>query len=101
VTGWIGLSRIRGRGFGSLAMPVAWGLVAVAPVALVVQVTAFDADGAELPLESATLSITPTSGTPFEPEMLRSAQATSSPTSTSPRERGRSTSRLSPGTATS
>jgi len=34
-------------------------------------VTAFDADGKELPLHAATLSITPPEGTPFEPKMLR------------------------------
>jgi len=36
-----------------------------------VHVTAFDADGKELPLHAATLSITPPEGTPFEPKMLR------------------------------
>ncbi|HET7929504.1 MAG TPA: copper resistance protein CopC [Actinomycetota bacterium] len=36
-----------------------------------VHVTAFDADGKELPLHAAMLSITPPEGTPFEPEMLR------------------------------
>ena len=36
-----------------------------------VHVTAFDADGKELPLHAATLSITPPEGAPFEPKMLR------------------------------
>jgi copper transport protein len=36
-----------------------------------VHVTAFDADGMELPLHGATLSITPPGAKPFEPEMLR------------------------------
>jgi copper transport protein len=36
-----------------------------------VHVTAFDADGNELPLHAATLSITPPEGAPFEPKMLR------------------------------
>jgi copper transport protein len=36
-----------------------------------VHVTAFDAQGKELPLHAATLSITPPEGTPFEPKMLR------------------------------
>ncbi len=34
-------------------------------------VTAFDADGAELPLHMATVTIHPPDGEPFEPEMLR------------------------------
>jgi hypothetical protein len=34
VTGWIGLSRIRGRGFGSLPKWSAFGLIAVTPVIL-------------------------------------------------------------------
>jgi copper transport protein len=36
-----------------------------------VHVTAFDAEGMELPLHAATLSITPPDAKPFEPEMLR------------------------------
>jgi copper transport protein len=36
-----------------------------------VHVTTFDADGKELPLHAATLSITPPEGAPFEPKMLR------------------------------
>jgi copper transport protein len=36
-----------------------------------VHVTAFDADGKELPLHAATLSITPPEGGPFEPKLLR------------------------------
>jgi copper transport protein len=36
-----------------------------------VHVTAFDADGMELPLQAAMLSITPPEGEPFEPELLR------------------------------
>jgi len=36
-----------------------------------VHVTAFDADGKELPLHAATLSITPPEGAPFEPKLLR------------------------------
>jgi len=36
-----------------------------------VHVTAFDADGKELPLESSTLTITPPSGSPFQPDMIR------------------------------
>jgi copper transport protein len=36
-----------------------------------VHVTAFDADGQELPLHAATVSIMPPEGTPFEPKMLR------------------------------
>src|SRR4029453_8281318 len=36
-----------------------------------VHVTAFDADGQELPLHAATVSITPPEGAPFEPKMLR------------------------------
>jgi copper transport protein len=36
-----------------------------------VHVTAFDADGKELRLHAATLSITPPEGAPFEPKMLR------------------------------
>jgi putative copper export protein/methionine-rich copper-binding protein CopC len=36
-----------------------------------VHVTAFDADGAELPLHAVTLPIDPPDGEPFEPEMLR------------------------------
>jgi copper transport protein len=36
-----------------------------------VHVTAFDADGKELPLHAATLSITPPEGAPFEPTLLR------------------------------
>jgi hypothetical protein len=36
-----------------------------------VHVTAFDADGKELSLHAATVSITPPEGAPFEPEMLR------------------------------
>jgi copper transport protein len=36
-----------------------------------VHVTAFDADGQELPLHAATVSITPPDGAPSEPKMLR------------------------------
>jgi copper transport protein len=36
-----------------------------------VHVTAFDADGMELPLHAAMLSITPPDGEPFEPKLLR------------------------------
>jgi nitrogen fixation protein FixH len=36
-----------------------------------VHVTAFDADGQELPLHAATLTITPPDAAPFEPKMLR------------------------------
>jgi putative copper export protein len=36
-----------------------------------VHVTAFDADGMELPLHAAMLSITPPDGAPFEPKLLR------------------------------
>ncbi|HKN81600.1 MAG TPA: copper resistance protein CopC [Actinomycetota bacterium] len=36
-----------------------------------VHVTAFDADGKELPLHAATLSITPPEGASFEPKLLR------------------------------
>ena len=36
-----------------------------------VHVTTFDADGKELPLHAATLSITPPEGAPFDPKMLR------------------------------
>jgi hypothetical protein len=36
-----------------------------------VHVTTFDADGKELPLHAATLSITPPDGAPFDPKMLR------------------------------
>jgi copper transport protein len=36
-----------------------------------VHVTAFDADGQELPLHAATLTITPPEAAPFEPKMLR------------------------------
>jgi hypothetical protein len=38
-----------------------------------VHLTAFDADGAELPLQAATLSITPPEGASVEPELLRFA----------------------------
>jgi len=36
-----------------------------------VHVTVFDADGKELPLHAAMVSITPPEGAPFEPKMLR------------------------------
>lgn len=36
-----------------------------------VHVTAFDAEGMELPAHAATLSITPPEGAPFEPKLLR------------------------------
>jgi copper transport protein len=36
-----------------------------------VHVTAFDADGKELPLESSTLTITPPGGSAFRPDMIR------------------------------
>jgi hypothetical protein len=36
-----------------------------------VHVTVFDADGQELPLQAATLTITPPDAAPFEPRMLR------------------------------
>jgi nitrogen fixation protein FixH len=36
-----------------------------------VHVTAFDADGQELPLHAATLTITSPEAAPFEPKMLR------------------------------
>lgn len=67
VTGWIGQSRLRGRGFGSLALPVAWGLLAVAPVALVASVVVpsrlWPPPAAVRPRSTATIAfVTPTKG---------------------------------------
>ena len=67
VTGWMGLSRLRGRGFGSLALPVAWGLLAVAPIALVASVFVpsrlWPPPAAVRPRSTATIAfVTPTNG---------------------------------------
>lgn len=67
VTGWIGQSRLRGRGFGNVARPVAWGLLAVAPVALVASVVVparlWPPPAAVRPRSTATIAfVTPTKG---------------------------------------
>lgn len=75
VTGWIGLSRIRGRGFGSLAVPVAWGLVAIAPIALVASVVVparvWPPPSSVRPRSTATIAfVTPTPGEEVRGNML-------------------------------
>jgi hypothetical protein len=67
VTGWIGLSRIRGRGFGSLPKWSAFGLIAVAPVILaasiVVPARLWPSPSAVRPTSTATIAFAePTPG---------------------------------------
>ena len=67
VTGWIGLGRLRGRGFGSLPRWGAIGLVAVAPVILVASVAVparvWPPPAAIRPTSSATIAFAaPTPG---------------------------------------
>jgi len=75
VTGWIGLSRIRGKGFGSIALPFAWGLVAIAPVALVASVVVparlWPPPAAVRPKSTATVAfVSPTPGEIVTGKML-------------------------------
>jgi hypothetical protein len=60
VTGWIGLSRLRGRGFGSLPKWSAFGLIAVTPVILaasiVVPARLWPSPSALRPTSTATIA---------------------------------------------
>jgi hypothetical protein len=75
VTAWIGQSRLRGRGFGSMARPVAWGLVAIAPVAFVASVVLptrlWPPPAAVRPRSTATIAfVTPPPGQEVSGNML-------------------------------
>ena len=75
VTAWIGQSRLRGRGFGSMARPVAWGLVAIAPVAFVASVVVptrlWPPPAAVRPRSTASIAfVTPTPGQQVSGNML-------------------------------
>ena len=75
VTAWIGQSRLRGRGFGSMARLVAWGLLAIAPVAFVASVIVpsqlWPSPAAVRPSSTATIAfVTPTPGQEVRGNML-------------------------------